>query len=1599
MRTHLHFRRRPRGWPAAPRAASIRGSRPEPVPVGEQPVAGASRSIPERARGKAHGSGFLERAASITVTLLAVWAAGGWGGHLGGQVFNRDEGDELRTVEDAADDGVSLLGDRARERQLDQARRLFAEERWSDAALVCDEILAAPGDAFLRRTDAATRRSLKAEAAKLLKEQPPPARRAYELLHGARAERILAEAIASDDQRGMLEVARRWFDTSAGREAALIAAYLALEDGQAAVAASWLERLAVVADPVLAGSDVTARAVATLADRVRGGAAADAWLRRQGSVRDWYQHRGDPTRNPVVAASRPLLAARYRVPLTRDPGESRLLWHIRQDALGRGQHLLPVGTPVVVDDRLIVQTGWGLLAVEFTTGRRLWLGNAVEAVRPASAEAWASAGGTAPRDAARLHGVFEDATAAGLTAAAGLVIAVEPAAAPLRPGGGQGADAARRLGGPVSNMLVAYDPSGRGVRRWKLPEDGSRGSWYLGPPLAVGDVLFALVEERGGVRVDCIDARTGAVQWSQPLADLEENRAVTSADGRLRRLAGFTPALGDGMLVCPIGAGTVIAIDLATRSLSWAHRYRTKAGDDAAAGGRRVLGRGAPGDGEGTGPLRLREAAPVIAEGRVLLTPPDSDRLICLDLREGTPAWPHSVDGGLDVAGVVDGRVIVIGPRAVEAIMLEGGQRAWRTAWLDVGGQPSGRGIVTPDRLLLPLDSAEVVELRLADGRVAARSGSRGGVIPGNLVACRGEIISRSVDSLDVFHQVTALESRLETAAAEGNHAWAEHWRGQLDLEQGRVAEGLAGILAAARSDTWRPAPNALCDAFVFALRQDFAVAAPAWDAAFARLAGDLPRAGEQRRRLTREIVSGFLDQGDLERAWDGLQQLVEATATARVTVTNVAGAALSGSGLSSSALSSSADRGLVVSEGRWLRGRLAELHARAGGDLRQRIDAATAAAVVTAAAAADPERRLRTLESLVDTFGRLTAADDARARFLAEHDRLARLPDADVSAGLGGGQAGDLWNRRRDVLAVARNPAAGTDRLDLESSGGWPLGRVAHHRSRADRDLLDDVGSDRLTVVPVTRDPEPVVPGMGLLFDARMGRLLVRDHLGRIVIDTGPLDQIDLRAGGIGGLPVIEASAWGRLLFVRSQGSVTAFDLASRDQPLLWTRTSRGTGLRDAPLGWLPSGAGHGGGRAAAQGRVALGMIVSEAEDASRAGFVRGGGVSATGVLHHDASTLSLLDPVTGRSFWERHGLMRITEVAADETFACVIAPDDQESLVLSMDDGRVVRRCEVPRRRERLGTHGRRLVVVRPVSAVPERPVAAEVSLSLFDPVSGESHVLGVVPGDSRAVLQDDRLFVLSPHGEFTAFALGGDGSTDGHALFRVELPEMPAAFTRLLVIPGLDRLLVIAGVEEANGLVRVGNRMPLRQSFLDRDVGPPLSGAIWAVDRASGARLWAAPARIDGYSVPPGQPAGLPLLLLCRQLSSPEPQADGRPRLGLLCLDKRTGHAVVEELGLRVRPDEGLGCDVSGDPDAGTVTVRQIGGDGWRITLHFTGEPMPPRPPFRGTFLPAGSALLPAGSALLPAGSALLPAGSAGASPAGRFEGLIRHPERSR
>jgi outer membrane protein assembly factor BamB len=1401
---------------------------------------------------------------------------------------------------DGIEELVTLPTDRARERQLDQVRRLLADARWSDAAALCDEILAAPRDAFLR-SDAAgpTRRSLKAEVARLLREQPAAARQAYELLHGPRAASRLAEAIAADDHAAVVAIARRWLETPAGHAAAVIAATIAFENGQTAIATAWLDRLAAapidqrlrdLLASIRAAAGAAAEGLATdevAAERPNGRRPGPRAGERPS---EWLHDRGDAARNATVAASRPLLVPRFRVPLVRHPAEARLLDRQREEAAARGVHPLPAGSPVAVDGIVLMQSVWGLVAVDFASGKRLWM-------QPGGGAAAAAWRGGEDLSRAATRQVFEDATAAGLVVAAGNVCVIEtPAERMTATGVGGGFPFAQRgqswNGG---NRLVAYDVERQGAVAWRLPAAGA-ATWYLGAPLAVGNDLYVLAEEKGEVRLELIDAGSGAVTWAQPLAEIEVDQAVTSPGSSLRRMAGLSPALADGVLVCPLGVGTVIGIDVASRTLLWAHQYRTvdTPPDGVGMGGLRRL-RPAGMTAEESLPGRPRDNFPVIADGRVLLAPYDAEEMVCLDLREGTPAWPDPGPGGVLIAGVVGRQALVMGGQGLEALDVESGKPRWKLPWRQVGGHPSGRGIVTPTSLLVPLDSAEVIEVRIADGTVAARCPARGGLVPGNLIAYRGEVISRGLDSLDVFHQVEALEDRIQTAGIQAagiegrsptqlTSPQLAYWQGQLNLEQGRVARGLREVRTAADAPGLQLPPGAVAEAILFGMQRDFAAAAPEWRTALSVDDAAIGRLSARQRSVLRAAVAGFLRGGDVEAAWDAAEPLLEGAASD-----------LGRLGDADGLVNDPEDPALRVGESRWLRGRLAEFRARAPDDLRVRIDLA-AAAVVAAA------------------------------------------------------------NRPVDAV-LPIDPVSSSEPVPpVDAAAAWPLGEVLIRREQGDRDALGELGRTQPVAVPVEAGPGALAAGLTLAFDAQMQRriLIVRDHHGRRITEPLQIEQSPGR-NGVAGLPSIEAAALGRLLFVRFGGAVMAYDLQGRSGQRLWTHAGGGTAPREAPFVWRQGAAG----RALGSGGVAIGMIITEPDDVGRTDFVRAGRAWPGGVLHHDGSSLVLLDPLRGTPLWERRRLPLATDLIGDEAFVCVVATEGRESLVLSMEDGRLLHSCRLPSRHLRLGTSGRRIVSVRHPEGVPlaetgpGRMVSPMVDIELFDPVSRQVTTVGTVPGESRAVLPgDDRLVVLAPDGWLTVFDL-----TSVTVAFRTRLPEMPAAAGRLHVVPWEDRYLVIAGTEfpadgghpVAGGFGHGLQVSTIQQLLVGSDVSPPLTGAVWAVDRSSGDLLWPAPATIDRQCLHTAQPAGLPVLFFCRLLHAAHQDHDSS-RLSLLCLDRRTGHAVLTDDTLTVQPHALFGCDIEGDPDSHTVTIREIGKAARRFVLEFTGNPLPPQPPFR-------------------------------------------------
>jgi hypothetical protein len=185
------------------------------------------------------------------------------------------------------------------------------------------------------------------------------------------------------------------------------------------------------------------------------------------------------------------------------------------------------------------------------------------------------------------------------------------------------------------------------------------------------------------------------------------------------------------------------------------------------------------------------------------------------------------------------------------------------------------------------------------------------------------------------------------------------------------------------------------------------------------------------------------------------------------------------------------------------------------------------------------------------------------------------------------------------------------------------------------------------------------------------------------------------------------------------------------------------------------------------------------------------------------------------------------------------------------------------------------------------------------------------------------------------------------------------MPAEFERLHVVPWHDRLLVVAGKEsptEAGEWVPgIGDLAPLQHLLAAGEISRPLSGALWAVDRFSGSLLWPAPATLERHSIHLTQPHDLPVFLLSRQVRGRNDSEQFR--LGLVGIDKRTGHAVFEEKGQPIQPHVFCAYELVGDPARHAITVRASGDSPRWAELEFTGRPEAPRPPLQATGSPLG------------------------------------------
>ena len=1501
---------------------------------------------------------------------LAVW---GGAGAVGAAQFRVDRPVDAEDASAAEDALVFLPPDRITLQRLNQARQLVEEDRFSEAVRRLDEILQGPEDFFFRPEGSGPlHRSLKGEAERLIGALPPAGRGAYELRFGDEARRLLETAASAGDAEGLAEVSRRYFHTAAGYEATfLLAAYHFNHDRPlaAALAAQRLQRAGEAAAPfeptlsVLAaaawlrtGMEENARNVLGDLERRVPGATVDIAGRptplfagegdpldrlgrrvasRQeplhGGPHEWRMFLGNPSRNAPSRGGTPLLNLRWRVAAADHPVVEQMIDVRRRSAREYGRLVLPAMHPLVVDDVVLMRTIRTLLAVDFHTGKRLWeipvespFQDVVEGGDIDFHQAYLALG--------LEQRLWEDATYGTLSSDGRLVFSVEdlevdfsPHRAPVIIMGGRRQFAAARN----DNRLAAHDIR-TGKLVWHLgggPEEYGlplAESFFLGPPLPLARELFVLAEEKGEIRLLALNASSGEVLWSQQLA-LAEQPVLHEP---VRRLAGASPSYADGILVCPTVAGAVVAVDLATRALLWGYTYPRDASYNAQARLAAVrLGYPRTVDDAD----RWRDATATIAEGRVLLTPPDSTQLHCIDLVDGRPLWQVPQEGDLFVAAVHGGMVVLMGSRGLRALHLADGSPAWddRLEFPDQA-RPSGRGFLAAGRYYLPLDSAEVVAIDLAAGELVGSSRSRDGTVLGNLVCYGDKVLAQGPQGLDAYYALNALRAEVESSLEETpDDPRLLVLMSEILLDAEDYAGAAELLRRALGADDDPRIVEQLFEALVEGLEHDF----PAFEPTAAE-ARELAVDAGQRGRLLRTLAEGYHAAGRWEDAWREYLHLVDFDRDHP--------------GLEQ------LTRTRLVRRDRWIRARIGALRSAAPPEVVAAMDEDLASRLAAAEAASGSGG----LESFVAHFDGHPSAERAQwllaerfakaGRWLPAEQVLLRLeragpPEQQARAAArlallhreaGRPDASAVYYRRlADAFAEVECLDDQTGRQLVEALPGddavhaylaagpvWPQGLV--HTRIEQRRAVGRAAFGRLPLE--TADGGPFFAHAAFSFDQARQLLVARDGLGRPLWQV-PLPDVEIRYAYGRGLNKVHAR--GHLITVSLGTQMLAVDAGVPESPrVLWHHDlSAPIPASGAEPAALAPGGNAGGAQPIFQG--GRGMIVAPAAleqvHLSRLYSQTGGSLALVTdrlVCYQQLRTAVAVEPLTGKVLWTRSDLPLGSSILGDEEFVLVVDSQGDEATILSTLDGERLGTRSMPDQRDTVAIIGR--------DALVRSLDGGRTIVERLDLASGEVHWSAgpFGPAVHSALLGEEALGLYDPAGHFRLVDL-----SDGETLFTSdEVPEV-RQLMGIRILPRGENLVLLANLRP--GPNRTVQTQPL-QGFNSEMVA---LGKVILLDRDGG--LVAPAVDVEDQHLPHDQPAELPLLVFACTVFERSPGGTSQQRqLSVLAIDTRNGRALCRE---RI-PGIANSFEIFAEPEQSAVRLFL---DQWAFHFELSDDPLPP------------------------------------------------------
>ena len=1493
---------------------------------------------------------------------------------------------------------VLVIAPREYQQQLKLAERALEDEQYSEAIEHLSALLHPSEvqedmaeDYFVGRSaDNHLQSSLRSQARRLLGTMPPQGRELYELQFGAEARRQLRTALEASDLAALAEVSRRFFHTEAGYTATLLLGHSYLDLGRPLAAAMCLSELEEVDsarrkyDPELSlllasawrmgdHADKAESVLTSLAERspnarftIRGqevsifdGEPPLEWLDRvlatpenllQRIANEWQMHRGSPARNAQVDGSLPLMRTRWRVNVASTPDDDAIIQTIISSHHEESTPSLPAGSPIIVNGVVMMRTSDNMMAVDFATGKRIWeypwaepLANSLEA----------DSGSMEMPDSRRdqlEERLWRDSAYGQMTSdGKSLFLIDELSYTQLSANRFQvqffaGGRQVPNLNQPRDyNTLVALEIKTEGKHLWRVggingeDEPKLAGAFFLGAPLVLDGELYVLAEIRNDISLFVLDAQTGKIRWNQQLAHVGQAGILFDPT---RRLSAATPSYSDGILICPTSAGAVVAVDVSNRSLLWGYQYKR----DIQSFTRNLRFNNVIGSRQRTKRGKWTDATVTLADGRVLLTPPEGDELHCLGLLTGEPMWQAKPrDESLYLACVHEGHVVMVGKRSVIAYDLKDGKQVWslpvssQRETTGIAAVPSGRGFLSGDQYFLPT-TRELIQIDIQAGKIAeaVRTEQR----LGNLLSYRDHIVSFGPDFLTAFYRGDRLkllvENRLEK---DPEDPWSIEQRGLLALDDGQRDEALRYLrqayeLYAPEDDRRESAKSLLIETLLDALEDDYAA-----NVALAGEVNGLIDRPIQREQYLRMMGKGLLESGEPRKAFDAYMEL---------SVHQFRSHSINSQSPSSLPLLESKSRSHLIRRDRFVRAGIRESLQLANDAERSVMEAQITDRIAQAMVNDD----IDSMKRLLTTFGDHPETHSLRLElakrqmefeeFLLAEQMLGPLL-ANPSSEIGGA----AWAITAEIMVRCDHPKAAADcyrhlltrwpdqiclngmtgkqlvadlpgesqvALEMGDTQRWPYGRVVVEPTKQNSTAFSRMN-------PTASQPIPMIDQAGLLHPriqlaANFQNLIVKDSLGReqARIGGGLISQVRGRND-------FAAKTLGHLLYMSSADRVTAVNILNQDKPdtqrILWPKNAAERGYSSATRRSIASGTsetknawGQSQPRISGRLNVSLGPVTYE------------------GVVYQQGTRLTCVEPLSGETLWSRIDLSAYSIIWGDDQYVFAAARNTETARVFRMIDGEEIEERRIPKEGKRWKLVGRNILTWTESDTDGEN----QWNLQLLDPWKEEVIWERSFKAFSKGYVTDENhVGIVASNEDITTFSL--IDVTNGDLLLEHDLQKAEKLPREIYVLPSEDQWLLAVGFAPKTP--------PKGQQILFTNSNAPLIDVhLYAFDRTSREAQWHIPAVIEGYSLPLNQPPDLPILTFLQQSRK---TASRRTQLAAMCIDKRDGRIVLDEQKLNFSHHR---YSFSGNDADKSVSINFYPAQ--RFRLVFTHEPQPPAPP---------------------------------------------------